>query len=465
MQTGRRVGRTAMGLIVATAAGFAASAAELPVFEVRDIGTLGGPETIGYDLNGRGQVTGDSLIDDSRSRAFLYSDGVLLDLGTLGGRQSFGTALNDAGDVTGQADDGEGRAHAFLYSGGAMHDIGTIGGTFSSGNDVNDAGQVTGISTTTDGAFHPFLFAGGELLDLGTPGGRYSVGLSINGKGDVAGYYDRQFETRAFLYANGALHDLVSSGFSRVQPYAQAVNSAGHVTGTYRPAGANRAFLYRDGSAIDLGTLGGEWSDGYALNDASEVTGSSTTADGDSHAFLYTGGAMRDLGTLGGRFSIGYAINASGDVVGNSTDAAGLVSAFVYRKGKMLALDLGAFDAVESGSRDINDAGQVLGWYTTPRDGILRMRTFLATPIALLLGRLVARADSAGPGRSLAAKARTAADRYAAEDLRGSCRALDEFVRAVRTAAGTRHLDGGEGDVLRADARAIGAALDCDAGA
>ena len=55
----------------------------------------------------------------------------------------------------------------------------------------------------------------------------------------------------------------------------------------------------------DLGTLGGTDSDGTAINDAGQVTGTSTLT-GDfttqtQHAFLWDGATMRDLGTLGGR--------------------------------------------------------------------------------------------------------------------------------------------------------------------
>ena len=51
----------------------------------------------------------------------------------------------------------------------------------------------------------------------------------------------------------------------------------------------------------DLGTLGGDESDAWAVNERGQVTGAAATASGERHAFLWdpvTG--MTDLGTLGG---------------------------------------------------------------------------------------------------------------------------------------------------------------------
>ena len=75
----------------------------------------------------------------------------------------------------------------------------------------------------------------------------------------------------------------------------------------------------------DLGTLGGDYSDAFGINNdptVLQVVGQSTTADGPLHAFFWTpSGPMMDLGTLGGRDSHAEDINNHGQIVGGSEDA------------------------------------------------------------------------------------------------------------------------------------------------
>src|SRR5437773_2290093 len=54
----------------------------------------------------------------------------------------------------------------------------------------------------------------------------------------------------------------------------------------------------------DLGTLGGEFSFAYDINDHGSVTGGASNGAEDTHAFLRTSAGMRDLGTLGGNRSV-----------------------------------------------------------------------------------------------------------------------------------------------------------------
>ena len=126
----------------------------------------------------------------------------------------------------------------------------------------------------------------------------------------------------------------------------------------------------------DLGTLGGNNSCAYGINNAGQVVGQADTAT-TSHAFLYSVGNMSDLGDMcgGTGTSVAYGINNSGVVVGQAT--ARVVKsgieyrpghAFVYGAGGMQ--DLGTLpwdDSIQipptpsSEARAISDSGQIVG--------------------------------------------------------------------------------------------------------
>ena len=83
----------------------------------------------------------------------------------------------------------------------------------------------------------------------------------------------------------------------------------------------------------DLGTLGGQWSDAYAINNFGQVVGLSQTASGSSHTFLYDTGKMIDLYPLNSQFvrTVGPSgINNTGQIASGVIATDGIYSAAVY---------------------------------------------------------------------------------------------------------------------------------------
>lgn len=142
---------------------------------------------------------------------------------------------------------------------------------------------------------------------------------------------------------------------------ATAVNSKGQIVGYQDTRQGTRAFIWSNGVLQSLGTLGGHTSRAWAINEAGQVVGGSTTASGLAHAFLWENGTMRDLGTLGEATSTATAIEAGGRIVGYTSTSDGSRRAFIWENGTMRRLaGLGTGFSV---AQDIDNMGRVVGRY------------------------------------------------------------------------------------------------------
>jgi probable HAF family extracellular repeat protein len=168
-------------------------------------------------------------------------------------------------------------------------------------------------------ASHAALFKGGTAIDIGILKGQvYSRANGINASGWVVGFSGPTrdgSESNAFIWSNQTgMIDIGTLGGQYAQ--ANAINDAGFVTGTAQiqnmsPVLATHAFIYRPfpqgAGAVkepmrDLGALGGNNSYGTAINGYNHVVGYSTIKPNDDrvHAFFHDGKSMIDLGSLGG---------------------------------------------------------------------------------------------------------------------------------------------------------------------
>ena len=111
---------------------------------------------------------------------------------------------------------------------------------------------------------------------------------------------------------------------------------------------------------LDLGSLGGTEGIPNALNNHSQVVGSSRIAGDETfHPFLWDKGSMKDLGTFGGSTGVGLSINDDGAVVGRANFPGDeRWDAFLWRRGVMT--DLGNLGCTST-ALSINAAGQIVG--------------------------------------------------------------------------------------------------------
>lgn len=448
--------------------GTAPALAQVPAYEVIDLGTLGGRVTEALDINEAGHVTGYSETADGQFHAFVYADGEMRDLGELAPGGSVGYGINDSGVVTGLTAATDAHAHAFRDEAGVMTDLGTAGRS-SSGNAINNAGDIAGEAMDEAGLRHAVIFRGGSAIDLGVPASFTTSAVAINEAGQAAGLYEDEAGSHAFLFDGSGFVDLVP-GRGSVVYGNQALNAEGLVVGGFQGDDTTHCFLFREGQLTDPGSLGGGYCLGIAVNGAGAMTGISSTATAERHAFVYANGTMTDLGALGGGLSIGYAINDAGLVVGESSGREGDSHAFVHAGGQMIDLSplvqsLTNLPVTDSVAFDINSSGQVLGRYTvhdaSDESIPYRSRAFIARPVgSALFDRLIGLVAGIGPGRALLDLATQARDAFLGQNVPQACSVMAAFSRQVRAQTG-RHIDIVRAVLLQAEAIVIRGVMGC----
>jgi len=346
-----------------------------PRYIVQDLGTLGGPYSFSYNLNDEGAVSGGSatatqdgdpsqLIINAPQTAFLWDHGHLRNLGTLGGPDSAGAAANLSGLVVIDSEtanlsrQGEDvcafgtnlQCLAAIWKKGQLSRLSLLpGGNNSYALDVNDLGQIVGFSDTdvydTDCAaartagfrFQAVIWEpGGRIRQLAPLNGdtvAYSFG--INNRGQVVGNSGVCANTtpppypsapHAVLWEHDRMPVDVGSGLGGPAG-ASAINERGDVSGTYFGANGPQAFVWTPEThkAVPLGLP-----DGFVaavnpccktINDRREIVGFMLDGDFNTHAFLWKDGVMVDLNELipkGSPWTLQLAagINASGQIAG-----------------------------------------------------------------------------------------------------------------------------------------------------
>jgi probable HAF family extracellular repeat protein len=360
---------------------------------VRNLGTLGGAQSVGYGLNDYGEVVGQSAIgpDVNPIHAFYHNGVSMVDLGTLG-RNSSAKAINNWGQIVGFSEAPPSGNHAFIWVDGVMTDLNRFIPAESDvllvmATAINDAGQITGFAQTR-GQYRPFLLT--PIPDDTTPP---TSRASVFPRSDAAGWH-RGAVTITLIASDDpdgtGLRSITyaARGAQRIQSTAVngtvatiRIRAEGETTFTYFAtdnagnAEAERTLTLRvrKGEVTsqtyrvrDLGTLGGANSRALDINNRGEIVGFAYPARGEYHAFLYRDGSMRDLGTLGGVASQAFALNDRGEIVGWAQRAPSVNSThgFLYRDGAMVGL--GTLGGLHSYAQNINEAGQIVGWASLP---------------------------------------------------------------------------------------------------
>jgi probable HAF family extracellular repeat protein len=141
----------------------------------------------------------DEVVGSANGRAFLYTGGALRDLGTLGGNNSVAKGINDRGQIVGFSANAYGQPSPFIYE-GAMREL--PGGSYSEAIGINNRVQVIGSGEGRYG----YLIANGKAIALDTlpsvrsQGWHHLEPKGINDHGWIVGTaLNAEGDTRAFL--------------------------------------------------------------------------------------------------------------------------------------------------------------------------------------------------------------------------------------------------------------------------
>ena len=294
-----------------------------------DLGTLGGNQSWANGINNRGEVVGGALntspdpfpgawpsfffFNTTQIHAFRWDNGVMKDLGTLGGPDSVAMFVNRKGQIAGQSftssipnppisifpcssSGGLPTLDPFLWDDGEMRDLGNLGGTCGFPNYLNNRGQVVGqMNLAGDQTFHAFLWERGSLEDLGTLGGNASYASWINEAGEAVGRADVPGSQahHAFLWKDHVMNDLgTPDGFACST--AESINSRHQIVGDSGTCfvGGNGFLWEKEGPIVTLQSLVVPGSDithvtgASFINDRGEIFAGGTLANGNTHDIL-----------------------------------------------------------------------------------------------------------------------------------------------------------------------------------
>jgi probable HAF family extracellular repeat protein len=217
-----------------------------------------------------------------------------------------------------------------------------------------------------------------QLPPLSATGGSTAYGMNSSGQVVGNSYNSATGLYEAVVWNSGAV---VSVG---VEGMARGINDSGTIvgeSGSYAATGNviqsnGVAFMYSGGIYTSLGTLGGNNSGAYSINNNGTIVGWSYTSTNPAfptyaHAFQYAGGTMTDMGAnTSDGYSRAHSINDMGESTGRGSIGLFCCSdKFMAFWDSTNSLSLTSGPTNYSSGTDINNNGIIVGNGRTATSG------------------------------------------------------------------------------------------------
>lgn len=245
---------------------------------------------------------------------------------------------------------------------------------------INNAGQIVGTYIDASGIPHGFLFDGTTYTEISFPGAIYNYALGISNSGQILG-------SHSFHTSIGPYHAFLTEGdqyiefdFPGKESDARAMNASGQIVGVYNAGFGTKdfGFLRTGDTYTSLDVPGASFTYALGINDGGAVTGSYRDSFLRLRGFTYVNGIYKSVSFVGATETYLGGLNNLNTAVGWSIQN-GSVGAYVFSQGRTFQpIKANLAGAANTKPRAINDAGVIVGTYTSPECPVLC--GFLARP-------------------------------------------------------------------------------------
>lgn len=228
-------------------------------------------------------------------------------------------------------------------------------------NGINNKGLIVGRYEDETGG-HGFLLQDGLVTAINIPGNPDTTITDINNKGVMIGVYLDPFgDSHAFMLKGSSVTHLPVAGATPL-----GINDRGLIVGTYTADGHAHGFLLddEDVAAIDFPGAIDTWAE--EINRRNVIVGTYRDSGGSLHGFVLDDGAFTTIDFPDADPSTWVqGINNRGVIVGMYDVLGRGQNAFILDRGQFT----GGFafpNTADGGTTvpmDMNDRGQVVGWY------------------------------------------------------------------------------------------------------